>query len=249
MSVEQPAAMSWWEARTDRTGKITGEEWAAQFGVIPELIPFQHRSYDPLEVVITARRRINELPPTAAVLKPAQLLRDSPTDPSVPTGLELLFRAAGSWPTGRTGSKSHHYANPDYVHLGSVDWTITDPRERIDELRRCASLGTLSKRDVAARFGVTTVGGVTAWLRRRDIPWSEWRAWGKCRIARTAQVIHDWGRWGHSEIAEAFGLPVRTLYGYRRRWVIESNWTVPEDPSADTRFASGHLPPEVNDGV
>ena len=247
MSVEQHSSQSWWESRRAQRERITGTEWAANFDIIHALAPFEYRSYDPVEIVAGARERLEELPPTAATIKPHQLMRAVDTSTYAPTHLDTLFMLAGSWPTGESGSKERYYANPEYVHLESVDWAITDPRERVEHLRRCASIGTLSTADIAPRFGFSHRGSLTAWFHRHELPWGEWRRWGQRRIGRTAEVIHDWSGRLYSEIAEALGLAETTLHHCRRHHVRESAWTVPEDPSADPKFASGYSGAEGDD--
>lgn len=227
--------------RHPTTNEVSLSAWALEYDVIPALIPFNLRSYDPVAIVKSIREAFADALPTKASFTTAGIRRAAGINPNdVGSYQRPLIRLAGSWEL----SDGSHYAgegsgarwvNPNYIHVAALKPSIKEPRYRIEELRYAASIGILSMADVAPRFGAETRNSVYHFCRRRDIPWKQWRQWGKRRISRTARLIYEWEDYSIRSIAETLGLPRTTLKDWMSRYHA-ADWEVPPDPSGEPWF-------------
>jgi|GEM_PF-1980609 len=227
-----------------KSGVISLNTWAHEYGVIPSLVPFGYRSYDPVEFVVILRKLIEDAQATKATFASREIFDEAGIQREISACyLEDLIRLAGSWmyddgthfETGVSERTITRWINPEYVHVTGLEPSITKPRYRIEELRRAASLGISSQADIGPRFGIGRKG-VESVCNRHDIPWGTWRDWGKARIARTVRTIVIWTDWTIKEVAAAINVPKRTLeyWMYTRH---ASDFEVPADPSYETWFA------------
>ena len=223
------------------TNEVSLSGWAFEYGVIPEQVPFELRNYDPISFVQDVRQGVADAPVTKATFSTAEVREYTGLKKNgAGSNLRSLIRLAGSW---ELSDGSHfdepnppaRWVNPNYIHVTALDPSIKDRRYRVEELRRSASIGLLSSADIAPRFGVEHGDGVHEFCRRWQIPWGDWRQWGKCRLARTAKLAWEWGAHSKGTLCDAFGLPRTTLHD----WIHEhyaADFEVPADPSGEPWF-------------
>lgn len=227
---------------------VSLQQWATEVGVIPALIPFEYRDYDPVAFVAEFRDAISDVPATKATFSTPEI-RDATgnKDRVVNPSFEQLVRLARSWQysdgshyvVSDTTTATTRWVNPEYVHVVDLEPSITDPEYRIEELRRAARLGILSTSDLAPRFGVRTCKGVQKFCARHDIPWREWRTWGRRQIARTCRLVSEWSAYSVADLADILDCATRTL----QDWVYNryaADFEPPADPSNETWFNPGN---------
>jgi hypothetical protein len=224
--------------KTTKFNRVHQSGWCRHFDVIPPLIPFGGRTYDPVEYLLDVREAIADAPPTKATFRTSELTEDLGYDLTQKRDLPTLLRAAGLWEYVETSRHNHRggvlrWVNPQYVHASSAR-PITDRQDRLEEIRRAASLGALSLSDIAPRLGGETKHTAYKVCSRAGISWTEWRDWGRGRLMRTAAIIHRWTHYSWSTIAEAFGVDEVTFLRWRDRYAPE--FEVPGDPTGEWWF-------------
>lgn len=214
--------------------------WAFEYDVIPALVPFEYRDFDPVNAVQNIREAIAESPPTKATFSVPELEEIcAQTARYNRSYFRTLIRLAGAWAYD-DGSyylenrMVKRWVNPAYVHAKSMDPTITDPQARIEELRHAASLGIITLDDIGPRFGITE-GGVYEFCTSRGIPWTEWRKWGLRRFSRTVKLVRDWTDYSEKSLGEAFGVPESTIGDWMRLFYA-ADFEPPADPSHESWF-------------
>lgn len=219
-------------------GNMPVSDWVDHYGLVPGLVPFDYRDYDPLDAVSDIRDILDSKPQTAARVTLSEI-RDAVgfTTGSV-YSLEALMEIAGSWRISDHFSDRSAWANPNYVH--GVETPVTDADERRATLRRLAGYGTLTHAAIAPRFGLANAGSLRRWVSRHDIPWSEWRIDGVRKMARTAHLTQRWTDHSETDIADALDTPAGTLKGWIHNHArTDSSFDVPRDPSQERWFAGG----------
>ncbi|WP_344222844.1 hypothetical protein, partial [Aeromicrobium tamlense] len=164
--------------------RISLGRWCLEMGVIPELAPFAARSMDPVAVLQDVRDTIADAPPTKGTFNTRELARVADIDrPSISPNFGTLIRIAGCWEHSAdsrlAGGTAERWVNPEYVHARSAEPSITDTDERIEALRHAASIGVVTLEDLSKRFGVADQKTVSKFCEYHEIPWLEWREWGK----------------------------------------------------------------------
>jgi hypothetical protein len=221
-------------------GSVTVRQWCRAFDVIDALLPFGYKSYDPIEYVRGVRKAVEDAPPTKASFTVSELTND--IDHRVVSHgnyLPVLLRTAGLWEYCETsrhtlGGATTRWANPEYIHAHAAP-AITDERERVEELRRSASLGIFVNRDIAPRFGGESKSTVRQFCQSRGIPLNEWREWGRRRMARTLKIAFEWTDHTFTDLSEVMGF-TRNISNNWVRGDYAADFDVPEDPSGEPWF-------------
>lgn len=185
------------------------------------------------------------LPRTAATFTRRQLSRNGDfadeTTVTSQTVTEEVILLAGSYPVQERGERKIRFANPNYVHKGSLETGLMDGETRVDTRKRvlhlfaCARLGVLDIADIYERFGVRRPRYLTDFCTRHDIPWSRWRQEGRERIARTARLAFEWCGFETRELADLLGMKYSTLASWFSDWATPPVWETPTDPSGALR--------------
>lgn len=220
--------MSTLSDRVSTVADTTVTEWCDRHGLIHELTPFESRTSDRIEVARQLNTGIADLPETASTFVPRDLL-----DGDVGHGgwLETIVLMTGAWPHPEHDVR---WVNPNYIHLDALPTMEVD---REAHLRRCASLGVLTRADVAPRFGVTTES-LERWLTRHEFSWFDHRKEGIRRFARTLYVAADWGR-TQQEVAAFWPRKAGTIRKWIYRYGCEEGFHSPADPSRGSNFTEG----------
>lgn len=208
------------------------KEFAAYYGVHVQLLPFDHRKYDSVELFGKMQKFLNNRPVTCERVTQKTLCGSKHLDTAGwgnhPVPLDTMCLLAGWWPGGSMAASGTQYMNPAYCHSHDRADCITDQIHRVSMLERAAA-AYLTHNDVAAMFGINRCN-MREFVARRGIEWGVQRARGRTRLARTAKTIRSWGyKW--REIAEALGRPVSTV----KTWVprFADDFSPPPDPNVE----------------
>lgn len=201
------------------------DAWASHYDVIGELLPLECRVHDPIETLQTIKEDFESFPETKATYKTTEITPDY----EAITGHDTftLLNYLGSWRLVDR-KRGIMWANPNYHSPHEIVTPNLSEIERVDLIRRAASIGILSMADISDWFAMTKQT-LYKWLRKRGIQWGEWRNWGKARFARTAKMIREWGHHSLADIARAVDVPRTTIVGWVQSKADE--FAVPDDPS------------------
>lgn len=208
------------------------EDFGTMHGIHAEFLPFNYRTFDPIELLVNLGTCLRNRPPTRQRISLKELKELTPITFSQPIRalLDEYMLVLGWWRGGST-STGPYYCNPEYVHSHGED-TITDPNERRRVLRQAGGYGHCA-RTLAPVFGLSGSGdqatkAVWSVISRLDIPWSDLRHAGVQRLARTWKTITAWD-YSHREIGIAFDYPRRTVTEWINR--EPEDFSPPTDPT------------------
>lgn len=211
--------------------RIALETWVERYGVIGDLLPFEHRMVDPFEVVRTAVEYTSDLPPTKATLSWREFRDVAGIKPSAsPQSLYGALDLVGIWYIDSDAQSQQPYlTNPNYVHKH----TLFNPEgeERVGLMRRFARYGTHGTEEFAPRMGVKNKKSVVHTANRHGLCWADLRDEGHDRLRRTVMTLDAWGK-DRDDIAMVVGRETGTIH----RWIHQmrkAGFEPPRDPSHD----------------
>lgn len=199
------------------------------FDVIPDMVPFAHRGYDPWRSAAEIKRVFEEAHPTCREL-PAKNIAERFADEDVEfknwqaqiDGDVYLF--AGTWPVEWKGSH-REYANPNYVH---EDARPRPPEDEHEEwIERHQSIATPSYQ-VCNHLGI----GREALFFDHDYASGDELIDGYIRRLNTVALSLDWGT-SIEDIAYVEGVAESAV----ERWASQAEIDLPiPDPTVTPAF-------------
>ena len=195
-------------------------EWSEKRNLHHELLPFDHRKINPIEVAQKLRDAFNSWPKTKQTWTYEQVpmmpnaIKARPEDVSIPQffGCYKIDKKA-----------CERYTNPNYVH--PIPHTPQTRMDRMEHYKFFAGLGTFSLSDIAEIYNCSKQS-VHGTIETNGYNWRELRRDGQTRFARTMETIHKWEGIPFSDLSRYFGVSRTTLADWRNR--IER--PIPEKP-------------------
>jgi len=227
MSIQTTSSDSWHKSIIG----CSAREWCDRHGLIHDLTPFSYRSVDPWEIVEATGDFIDELPTTAATFPQGAVIEEASARVG---GWRQMLRTAlllhGAWPSHR-GTDKLRWVNPTYIHQHALGPGRID--DRVEHVRECARLGTVSTNELSARFGIT-LNGLRNWLNRdcRPFMWSDLRQRGRESIARTLYTVSEWTDRSYMDCARLLPVNDGTASRWMYEYALEEGFEAPDDPSA-----------------
>lgn len=219
-------------------------EFALHYELHGGLLPYDYKTYDMVDVLVALADAIDTLPRTKQTLTTTGLTQ---THLDVPAHLDTdqkggasnfpttAFLLHGAFPLPEMTGTTRVFANPEYVHLDSLDavHTVTDDAERRAWLDLYGALGVVGVADIAPHFGLAPTE-LEAWIARHDYPWAERVGMGRRLVARTLKTAYQWSDASRARLARAYRLGDAEAHALVRSRA--GSFDPPADPSYRASF-------------
>lgn len=224
------------ELRKDCNGSgVTISQWEDEHDVFAWLLPLRHREFNALEIALTVADKIASYEKTVKTFTRQTMgIGKVAYDIALP-----ILRVHNVTPVGAS-EKRARYLNPNYLHYTHTIGQIGRKESKLEFYNKYAPLGTASRSWLASHLGLSP-SELTAFIEREagHSPQHDITG-GKRRLARTVVTVKKWTNRAFSQLAHAIGVPRSTLYGWRKKWVIDSEWIPPERPVGEPWFDPTH---------
>lgn len=211
-------------------------EYCEQHGLIPELVPFGHRNYDPWEMLLELDEGVRDLPQTAGTFRLGRLLDDTHAKNNYwRASVETVARLLGAWPHNHPRRGESTWVNPHYIHERALAPADVESREA--HVLKCADAAVFDISDIAARFDIDA-HSLEQWVARNDVGWSDRRRAARAAMGRTLTTTAAWTGRTQSELIEPLPVAYETARCWIREHVNQSDWETPIDPSRERGFES-----------
>jgi len=207
-------------------------EWCDHHDVLMCLMPFDYRSFDPLE----AAKRINSHIESLHNLSQTFMSKD--VGVSNLAGAEILnplFRLYSVTQMDQT-SKGLRYYNPKYEHYDACITEIRDMEKRQQFYEQFRHNPFLGGDWYGKHWGITHK---TALNTISDFGYSlrEDRLTARKRLGRTLHTINQWrDDYNQKALVELMPANYNTVRDYIKRFAINAEWKPPERPSGKSWF-------------
>lgn len=192
---------------------IPPKQWSESHDLMHYMVPYDHFTYDPWDILNQLREWLQAQPETHATWT----WEDAATDSNYgcQPRWDTMCRLLGAWPLNQKNSGATTWINPYYGQLAELEWQPDE--HKATHILRSGVVGTQTITTVASRFD-NYKNAVYDMCQHRNVQWGELRRYGKRRVANTVVVTTTWSDRSIAECARALDMPPRTLRGWIEKY-------------------------------
>jgi hypothetical protein len=210
-------------------------DWCSHHDVCMWLMPFDYRTYDPLEACRNIKNTLQELPPYTQTIMGKDLGVSHIAGTEIMGPVIRLYKITDLWDT----SKGQRYRNPNYEHYDECIDPITDREARLEFYDRYKHNPYLDSPWYAKHWGVSRER-VTQFLQQHGTSIQEDRATARRRLARSLYTIIQWrDDLCQADLCRLMPPKHKTVKVQIRRYArTAEEWQPPERPTHKPWFRS-----------